>query len=193
MKNKFLSLAIVLCMLVGIMVIPVRAEITEGYFTYYITPEKEAIITKVDQSISGDVVIPSQTSVSGYWVRGIGERAFNGCDGITSLTIGDVSEIDPTAFMLSNSGNRSRKASRKKFRTTRQSSTHTWEEEKNYEPFESYGSQSQLWRHRSLKGHLLFGRKRSDRHAHRRQRGGKVHHTADDLRSGSGEIRHHHL
>lgn len=88
-------------MLFGIMVVPVGAENTEGYFTYYVTPEKEAIIVSVNPQISGDVVVPSETN-DGYRVIGIGERAFNACHGIKSITIGSsVEEIDSTAFMLS--------------------------------------------------------------------------------------------
>ena len=49
----------------------------------------------------GNVVIPASVSYSGktYPVTSIGERAFNGCDGLTSITIGNsVTSIGNSAF-----------------------------------------------------------------------------------------------
>ncbi len=59
---------------------------TEGIYTYKVS-EGAATITDVDDSASGDVVIPS--TLGGYPVTGIGEGAFAGCTGITGVTVPD--------------------------------------------------------------------------------------------------------
>ena len=98
MKNKILSFAIVLCMLFGIMVMPVGAEITEGAFTYYVSNEKTATITEVDKTISGFVEIPSNTA-DGYPVIRIGDEAFRECKDIFVVTIpSSVKSIGDAAF-----------------------------------------------------------------------------------------------
>ena len=58
--------------------------------------KKEVIITKVDDA-SGDYVIPEE--IDGCVVTGIGNRAFDGCENLRSVTIPEgVSQIDGGAF-----------------------------------------------------------------------------------------------
>jgi hypothetical protein len=58
--------------------------------------KKEVIITKVDDA-SGDYVIPEE--IDGCVVTGIGNRAFDGCKNLRSVTIPEgVSQIDGRAF-----------------------------------------------------------------------------------------------
>ena len=58
--------------------------------------KKEVIITKVDDA-SGDYVIPEE--IDGCVVTGIGNRAFDGCENLRSVTIPEgVSRIDGGAF-----------------------------------------------------------------------------------------------
>lgn len=58
---------------------------TSGYYTYTVDSEGNATITAVDTAISGDVVIPSE--LDGYTVTKTGEKAFDSCVNITSVTI----------------------------------------------------------------------------------------------------------
>lgn len=69
---------------------------TKGYYTYTVTNGK-ATITDVDDSISGDVVIPS--TLGGYSVTTIGNYALAYCHSLTSITIPDsVTTIGELAF-----------------------------------------------------------------------------------------------
>lgn len=69
---------------------------TEGYYNYEIL-DGEAIITKVDMNISGDIIIPS--TLGDCSVTGIGDGAFRFCMGITSITIPDcIISIGEYAF-----------------------------------------------------------------------------------------------
>ena len=57
----------------------------------------EVTITDCDESITGELVIPSE--IEGYPVTRIGEHAFYDCTGLTSITIPDsVTSIDSRAF-----------------------------------------------------------------------------------------------
>ena len=68
----------------------------EGYYTY-IVENGEAIIVDVDNSISGDITIPSL--LGGYNVSEIGSFAFSACRDITTVTIQDnISRIGVRAF-----------------------------------------------------------------------------------------------
>ena len=69
---------------------------TEGYYTYKVE-NGEATITDVDESISGDVVIPS--TLGGYPVTSIGYEAFEFCENLRSITIPEgVTYIGSYAF-----------------------------------------------------------------------------------------------
>ncbi|MGN1417842.1 MAG: leucine-rich repeat domain-containing protein, partial [Acutalibacteraceae bacterium] len=73
-------------------------EYTEGYYTYTVS-NGEATITDCDESISGDVTIPS--TLGGYPVTSIGDWAFYSCKAITSITIPDsVTNIGELAFSV---------------------------------------------------------------------------------------------
>lgn len=70
---------------------------TEGCYTYYINKEGKAILSAVDDSISGDVVIP--TTLDGYEIYQIDDRAFQDCFNMTSVIIPDkVVIIETYAF-----------------------------------------------------------------------------------------------
>ena len=71
-------------------------ENDEDYYTYTVTDGKATIID-VDDSISGDVIIPS--TLGGYPVVAIGDEAFYGCIYITSVTIPEgVTSIGKKSF-----------------------------------------------------------------------------------------------
>ncbi len=70
-------------------------EYTDG--DSYTVENGEATIEDVDRDISGDITIPSM--LGGYPVTSIGSSAFNGCDGLTSITIpNSVTDIGERAF-----------------------------------------------------------------------------------------------
>ena len=90
-----LSIAIIISVFAAV---PVSAASTlkSGYYTYSVT-NGEATITDVDQSISGDITIPS--SLDGYTVTGIGGYAFSNCSSLISINIPDsVTSIGESAF-----------------------------------------------------------------------------------------------
>lgn len=67
-----------------------------GKYTYNVDEDRVTIVD-VESDISGEVVIP--TSIEGYPVTGIDERAFDGCDQIVTLKIpAKVSVIAEAAF-----------------------------------------------------------------------------------------------
>ena len=98
MKKRMLSLMLAVCIAISLfsgLTFSAGAE-TEGYYTYEID-EGKAIITNVDENISGDVTIPS--TLGGYPVTKIEAYAFDSCIGLTSITIpNSVIEIDNWAF-----------------------------------------------------------------------------------------------
>ena len=91
------ALVLVLTVAIGILVLPTEAQAaTSGYYTYTLSGG-EATITDCDTSISGNVTIPSE--LGGYPVTSIGDFAFWGCDGLTSVTIGSgVTDIGSSTF-----------------------------------------------------------------------------------------------
>ena len=60
-------------------------EYTDGYYTYNLYSDGTACIMDVDESISGDVVIPE--TLGGHSVTGIGSFAFLHCENIESIEI----------------------------------------------------------------------------------------------------------
>lgn len=69
---------------------------TDGYYTYEIE-NGTAIITDVDEAISGDIVIPEV--IEEYPVTAIADKAFCGCGNITGVTVPDtVISIGQYAF-----------------------------------------------------------------------------------------------
>lgn len=100
MKRKFkkaISLFLAVLMLMSALPLIAGAEesFTEGYYTYTVSGEN-ATITDVDDSISGDIVIPSK--LGGYTVTKIGNSAFSGT-AIESVVIRDnIETIGRYAF-----------------------------------------------------------------------------------------------
>lgn len=93
--KKALSVILLLALLSGLLVVPAHAA-TSGYLTYYVV-DGEARIAKCDPSVSGNIVIPE--SLGGYPVNGILSYAFDGCTGLTGVTIPDsVTFIDEFVF-----------------------------------------------------------------------------------------------
>ncbi len=107
--RKTMSILLVVTMLLGTIVfgiadidwseIAIEAEavetFTEGYYTYTVDDEDNAIITDVDTSISGDIVIPS--TLGRYNVTKV--YGFSGCRNITSIIIpNSVNKICTNAF-----------------------------------------------------------------------------------------------
>lgn len=79
-----LAVALMLCALpLGAFTLTASAA-TEGYYTYEISNDA-ATITDVDESISGDITIPS--TLGGYPVTSIGNHAFSGCSNLTGINI----------------------------------------------------------------------------------------------------------
>ena len=92
------TLAILLAAIILIMAVPFSASAasTNGYYTYEISGG-EATIIEVDKTISGYVIVPS--TLGGYPVTTIGEKAFNNCINITKVAIpGSVKTIGKSAF-----------------------------------------------------------------------------------------------
>ena len=96
--KRVLSAVLALVLLVGMIPYGVVGadEMKEGYYTYVINNGKATIID-IDESISGDVVIPD--TLGGYSVGVIGRESFTNCVGITSITFPDsVWSIECYAF-----------------------------------------------------------------------------------------------
>ena len=74
----------------------------DGIYYYLISEDKTAVVTEnLEEKYSGEVVIPSSITSEGqeYKVTIIGGGAFEGCSGLTSITIPNtVTSIDPYAF-----------------------------------------------------------------------------------------------
>jgi hypothetical protein len=89
-----LAVVLVLFLAVGV----AEEEITDASGQWkYILEDGGATITGYVEEPRGELVIPSE--VDGYAVTGIGESAFEECEGITSVTIpAGVTSIDEYAF-----------------------------------------------------------------------------------------------
>ena len=74
----------------------------EGIYYYLISEDKTAVVTEnLEEKYSGEVVIPSSITSEGqeYKVTIIGGGAFEGCNGLTSISIPNtVTSIDAYAF-----------------------------------------------------------------------------------------------
>ncbi len=94
--KKTLALTFILTVLLCLFCTVDSSAATSGYLVYTVR-YGEATITKCNTSASGNVTIPSK--LGGYPVTTIAEEAFNGCSGITSITIPNgVTMISPKAF-----------------------------------------------------------------------------------------------
>ena len=70
-----------------------------GYTWTYTTSNGKATITAVSPTPSGDVTIPSSFNRGNVSVNSIGEAVFDGCSGLTSVTLPQKLEhIGPFAF-----------------------------------------------------------------------------------------------
>lgn len=128
-KQRNKSLSILLCILIVISILPFagisafanEGKITDGNYTYIIENE-EAHIVAVDNSISGNIVIPDYlgnypvtsiryeafydintiTSVIfPKYLKYIGGRAFNSCNNLKQITFNDtLEEIDYSSFNM---------------------------------------------------------------------------------------------
>ena len=97
MKKQLLLLAMILLPLVA------SAETVEINGIYYnlITKGKIAEVTSNPNKYTGSVVIPEKVTYESveYSVTSIGESAFDGCSGLTSVTIpNSVTSIGGSAF-----------------------------------------------------------------------------------------------
>ena len=100
MLKRIIPVAVIICVSILFTLIKADAEelseYKQGYYTYTVTQSK-ATVVKVADVVSGSVSIPAR--LGGYFVVSIGSSAFEGCDGITALTIPDsVESIGEGAF-----------------------------------------------------------------------------------------------
>ncbi|MBQ3087884.1 MAG: leucine-rich repeat domain-containing protein [Clostridia bacterium] len=86
-KNILLTLTVLVMLCLLSLVVAAETTNTEGYYTYTVT-DGNAIITTVDESINGDIVIPN--TLGGYPVTEIGEFAFDECFGLTGISFPDT-------------------------------------------------------------------------------------------------------
>ena len=71
----------------------------DSTFTYSLSGGNATITGLVDTTMTGQLVIPSTIDTDAYPVVGIGDSAFSGCTGLTSVTIPDsVTSIGRSAF-----------------------------------------------------------------------------------------------
>lgn len=95
--RRVVSFIIVTAILLGMVPAISLPAGAETYYSYRVSPEEGATLTKVPTSVSGDVVLPAD--VSGYPLVKIAASAFYNCSKITSITIPDtVKEIGVGAF-----------------------------------------------------------------------------------------------
>lgn len=98
MKRKaLLAMICVAVLAAAVFLLPTSADAaTEGYYTYEVT-DSGAIITNVDDTICGDITIPSD--LGGYIVTEIGDYAFALCSNLNGVTIpSSINQIGYGAF-----------------------------------------------------------------------------------------------
>lgn len=94
--KKTVSFFLIIALILIFATFGVNAK-ADGEFTYSVVGDN-AVITKVEPSLSGEVVIPQV--LDGYTVVSIDGEAFMGCDGITSLHIpSSITSIEAGAFV----------------------------------------------------------------------------------------------
>ena len=99
----FVAVLAVLAMPQSVMAYDFSAVNSAGQTLYYniVTGGAEVTSSYTYSSITGSLVIPTSVEYSGstYTVVGIGNYAFNGCSGLTSVTIPEsVTNIGTNAF-----------------------------------------------------------------------------------------------
>ena len=98
-KLRLFSILAIFCALLAVLILvnPMEAQAaTSGIYTYIVS-NGEATITDCSSSASGAITIPS--TLGCYPVTAIGNDAFSGCTGLTSVTIGNsVTFIGEDAF-----------------------------------------------------------------------------------------------
>ena len=93
-------LAVLISIALMFVVLPINtlnaSALTEGYYTYKVI-NGEATITGCDKSISGNITIPS--TLDGYPVTRIDNRAFHSCSSLTNITIpGSITWMSEDVF-----------------------------------------------------------------------------------------------
>ena len=96
MKNLFLLFILALLPIVASASIQI-----DGIYYNLVSETKQAEVTKNPNYYSSSVIIPASVTYDGavYSVTSIGDRAFDSCSGLTSITIpNSVSSIGTSAF-----------------------------------------------------------------------------------------------